>query len=137
MLGRTHKPVALPPSARRRCLRLRLAGKNAGVFRCNSQKCTIPGKRYSPAGAVSLSLALSTIFLHYKRIVEFQIPMLIQIYILNNSRPWVWGPAVFWWGRGIIGALTLRQGRSEERQGLFDAWCKTSFLISRLSHMER
>ena len=26
-----------------------------------------------------------------KRIVEFQIPMLIQIYILNNSRPWVWG----------------------------------------------
>ena len=72
-------------------MRLRLVGKNAEVFRCNSQKCTIPGKRYSPAGAVFLSLALSTIFLHYKRIVEFQIPMLIQIYILNNGRPWVWG----------------------------------------------
>ena len=72
-------------------MRLRLVGKNAEVFRCNSQKCTIPGKRYSPAGAVFLSLALSTIFLHYKRIVEFQIPMLIQIHILSNGRPWVWG----------------------------------------------
>ena len=66
-------------------MRLRLVGKNAEVFRCNSQKCTIPGKRYSPAGAVFLSLALSTIFLHYKRIVEFQTPMLIQIHILSNS----------------------------------------------------
>ena len=67
MLGRTHKPVALPPSARRRCLRLRLVGRNAEVFRCNSQKCTIPGKQPLPAGAVSFSNVLSTMVLHYKR----------------------------------------------------------------------
>ena len=114
MLGRTHKPVALPPSARRRCLRLRLVGKNAEVFRCNSQKCTIPGKRYSPAGAVFLSLALSTIFLHYKRIVEFQTPMLIQIHILSNSRPWVWG-LLFFWRRGII--EHLHHNRDGQKKG--------------------
>ncbi len=63
-----HRPAASPPSAKRRCLRLRSAGKNAEVFRCNSQKCTIPGKRHLPAGAVSFSNVLSTIILHYNRL---------------------------------------------------------------------
>lgn len=39
----------------------------AEVFRCNSQKCTIPGKRDLPAGDVSFSNVLSTTVLHYKR----------------------------------------------------------------------
>lgn len=40
-----------------------------------------------------------------KRIVEFQIPMLIQIYILNNSRPWVWGLLSFGGDREYIERL--------------------------------
>ena len=63
----THRPTTSPPSVKSRCLRLRLVGRNAEVFRCNSQKCTIPGKQPSPAGDCAFSNVLSTIVLHYKR----------------------------------------------------------------------
>ena len=47
-----------------------------------------------------------------KRIVRFQTPMLIQIHILSNSRPWVWGLLFFWGGeRGIIEHLRFVSSR--------------------------
>ena len=43
-----------------------------------------------------------------KRIVRFQTPMLIQIHILSNSRPWVWGLLFFWEGSGgLLSAYVL------------------------------
>ena len=51
-----------------------------------------------------------------KRIVEFQIPMLIQIYILNNSRPWVWGLLSFGGDGELLSAyITTRTVRRKAR----------------------
>lgn len=47
------------------------------------------------------------------------------------------GPAVFWWGRGIIEHLHHDKDGQKKGKDFSDTWCKTSFLISRLSHMER
>ena len=49
-----------------------------------------------------------------KRIVKAQIPMLIQIHILSNSRPWVWG-LLFLGERGIIERLPCFYRRSHRR----------------------
>ena len=46
-----------------------------------------------------------------KRIVRFQTPMLIQIHILSNSRPWVWGCCFLGGERGIIERLRFVSSR--------------------------
>ena len=51
-----------------------------------------------------------------KRIVRFQTPMLIQIHILSNSRPWVWGLLSFGGDGELLSAyITTRTVRRKAR----------------------
>ena len=51
-----------------------------------------------------------------KRIAKFQTPMLIQIHILNNSRPWVWGLLSFGGDGELLSAYSFSSSRSSFRK---------------------